>query len=64
MPSAHRQALKQLLETIEQHIKQGEARLLITLHDDERHKLIDNLVELQVRRESIKGALMSNDVVR
>jgi hypothetical protein len=63
MPSSHRQALKQLLETIDQHLKQAEARLLTPLRDDERHKLIDNLVELQVRRESIKSALMSEDVI-
>ena len=49
MPSAHRNAIKKLLESIEKRIAEDEARLLRATSDDERTKLVEELADLQVR---------------
>jgi hypothetical protein len=57
MPSAHRIALKKLLDHVVQRIAQDEAKLLKVAGDDEREKLIQELADLHVRRSDLMDAL-------
>jgi predicted nucleic acid-binding Zn-ribbon protein len=57
MPSAHRVALKKLLEHVSQRIAQDEAKLLKITGDDEREKLIEEIADLHVRRNDLMDAL-------
>jgi predicted nucleic acid-binding Zn-ribbon protein len=61
MPSAHRVALKKLLDAVKQQIAKDEAKLLRVASDDERTKLVDEIADLHIRRdelwESLNGAV-------
>jgi predicted nucleic acid-binding Zn-ribbon protein len=57
MPSAHRVALKKLLDTIKQRIAQDEAKLLKVATDDERTTLVDEIADLHIRRDELWDAL-------
>lgn len=60
MPSAHRNALKKLLASIEKRIGEDEARLLKAANDEERTKLVEELAELQIRRKEMKDVLLGD----
>jgi hypothetical protein len=53
MPGAHRIALKQLLDVVEQQIAQADRRMLKATSDEEREKLVQTLADLHVRRSEL-----------
>ena len=57
MPSAHRIALKKLLDHVTHRIAQDEAKLLKVTGDDERERLIEELADLHVRKSELMEAL-------
>ena len=57
MPSAHRNALKKLLESINQRIDEDDVRMLKATTDEERTKLVEELADLHLRRAEIMDAL-------
>jgi len=59
MPSAHRNALKKLLQSIADRIREDEARLL-KCADGEREKLIQELADLYMRHREIKSVLLGD----
>ncbi len=61
MPSAHRIALKKLLEVTEREIALGEVRLLKAQNDEEREKLIERLADLHVTQSQTRAALLEED---
>jgi hypothetical protein len=60
MPSAHRLALKKLLENIGERITVDEARLLKATSDDERTKLVEELADLYVRQKELRDVLLGD----
>jgi hypothetical protein len=60
MPSAHRNALKKLLENILERINRDEARLLRATNDEERTKLVEELADLHVRQKELMDALVGD----
>jgi hypothetical protein len=60
MPSS-RNALKQLLETIERHIAEAEAELLTTLTPDEVRRIIDQIAKLELKRQDIRAVLTEGE---
>ena len=61
MPSAHRIALKKLLEATEKEIQRGEARFLKATSDEERDKLVEILADLHVSQSKSRAALLGYD---
>ncbi len=61
MPSAHRIALKKLLEVTEREISLGEVRLLKAQSDEEREKLVQRLADLHVTQSQTRAALLEED---
>jgi hypothetical protein len=57
MPSAHRNALKTLIESIKQRIAKDEAALLRATTDEERTKLVGEIADLHVRHDELMNAL-------
>ena len=57
MPSANRNAIKKLLESIKQCIARDEARLLRATTDEERTKMVDEIADLHVRHDELMDAL-------
>jgi hypothetical protein len=64
MPSAHRNALKTLLTSIEKRIGEDEVRLLKAANDEERAKLVEELTDLQVRLKELKDLLLGDGECR
>jgi predicted DNA-binding protein YlxM (UPF0122 family) len=60
MPSAHRIAIRKLIDTCDKRIADDEARLLAVKNDDEREKLVDEIGDLMVKRKELMGALISD----
>jgi hypothetical protein len=60
MPSAHRIALKKLLEHVEMRIAQDEARIVRATSDAEREKLVEEIADLHLRRDDLLSALMGD----
>jgi vacuolar-type H+-ATPase subunit B/Vma2 len=57
MPSAHRVALKKLLDVVEQKIAQADRRMLNAASDFEREMLVQTLADLHVHRGELMAAL-------
>jgi phosphoribosyl-ATP pyrophosphohydrolase len=57
MPSAHRIALKKLLDTVQQRIAEYEARIVRATNDEERAKLVEEIADLHVRKSELMEAL-------
>jgi hypothetical protein len=58
MPSAHRIALKKLLDTVNQRIADDEARIVRAGSDEERVKLIEEIADLHVRKNELIASLV------
>ena len=57
MPSAHRIAIKKLLDVINKRIADDEARLMCMKNADERDKLVDEIADLVIRRKELMDVL-------
>ena len=57
MPSAHRLAIKKLLDHVTQRIHQDEAKLLSVKDDQEREKLVGEIGDLHIRQKELMDAL-------
>jgi hypothetical protein len=58
MPSSHRLAIQTLLAAVNKRILANETRLLSIAGGPEMSELVDELAELQIRKNELRDALM------
>jgi hypothetical protein len=61
MPSAHRIALKNLLDVVQEKIANADRCMLNATSDEEREKLVETLADLYVRRDEMLEAIRGED---